>query len=725
MTEYVEMWPSQAQVDSTVAGQLDWPTAGGWEQYGNPDRQCLVNAPPNNLDTFVAQAPGMYLDGNNKLYQASDHQGLRGTFFIAPTGGGGLVENTDSLMRYPLWEHIGYSADAYSSDDDKEHLEEQNRDFENAQALAAKEPGIPDTRNMYFWDGVSRDALGDPKLTLYYIDGQGQNTTGAGKVGIDFYEMKPTSVAEDFVSSAGMEGAGYGPSAAGALGGATIGSELAADGTLHGPPPQLVPGVEATEGEASTETAYHDMYARNLGWMKSSSFLHRRAGVGVRKDLWGGNYETIDTEPTAAMYEIYRPKMLEVSASALSKENRIVSSGSPDQLQSRIQANLRTKLGEEGFPDVWINHFFAKELIHTITPEGFDLYGMDQTKRPIQAGEANKNMKTSPGDYTTYPHVTPPSPPASRVVVHAPFGYIVPPLAASGPRGGPPNTQLDNWSKPQLLQKYPANYTFSGYTMQTLNPKIGKDEVFFFDYAPNNISYQGLGAQWVEVPRSGDLPIVEFASWSLMKVSMDFLIANTGISSKGHLHPDGLVTGIYEKIEILRRMAQRPYPISVFGLDQLLRVSMRRAEMIGKPLEFVISDLNISSMRRTIEAGDKEITTAQVKLTLQEIPIEAIKSVRFGKPNIVIPFTPSDAESSAASAEIGPSRIGVEDPNYFEGDDDIESTPNFNVVNTAQANNRALGPLDAITTIDPLTGYAQWSPYGGTAPARLMGGTVA
>ena len=692
-----DLYPTQAG-HSTVAGQLDWPTEDDWEQYGNPDRQYLVNAPPNDLDTFVAQAPGMYLDGNNKFYRVSDYQGLRGTFFIAPRGGG-LVENTDSLMRYQLWEWVGYAADPYSDAADEILYTEKSVDFANAQASTAKEPGIPDTRNMYFWDGVSRDALGDPKLTLYYIDGQGQNTTGAGKVGIDFYEMKPTSVAEDFVSSAGMES------------GATIGSELAADGTPYETRWKPIPSVEDTEGEASAETAYHDMYARNLGWMKSSSFLHRRAGVGVRKDLWGGNYGTIDTEPTAAMYKIYRPKMLEVSASALSKENRIVSSGSPDHLQSRIQANLRTKLGEEGFPDVWINHFFAKEFVHTITPEGFDLYGMDQDARPIPAGDANKNMRTSPGDYTTYPWVAPPSPPASRVVVHAPFGYIVPPLAASGPRGGPPNTQLDNWSKPQLLQKYPANYTFSGYTMQTLNPKIGKDEVFFFDYAPNNVSYQGLGAQWVEVPRSGDLPIVEFASWSLMKVSMDFLIANTGISSKGHLHPDGLVTGIYEKIEILRRMAQRPYPISVFGLDQLLRVSMRRAEMIGKPLEFVISDLNISSMRRTIEAGDKEITTAQVKLTLQEIPIEAIKSVRFGTPNIVIPFTPSDAESSAASAEIGPSRIGVEDSNYFEGDDDIESTPNFNVVNTAQADNRALGPMDAITTIDPLTGYAVWSPY--------------
>jgi hypothetical protein len=273
---------------------------------------------------------------------------------------------------------------------------------------------------------------------------------------------------------------------------------------------------------------------------------------------------------------------------------------------------------------------------------------------------------------------------------------------------------LDNWSKPQLLQKYPANYTFSGYTMQTLNPKIGRDEIFFFDYAPNNISYQGLGAQWVEVPRSGDLPIVEFASWSLMKVSMDFLIANTRTSSRGYQHPDGLITGIYEKIEILRRMAQRPYPISVFGLDQLLRVSMRRAEMIGKPLEFVISDLNISSMRRTIEAGDKEITTAQVKLTLQEIPIEAIRSVRFGKPNIVIPLTPGDATSAAASAEVGPSLIASQNLD-FEGFEEVEVEEYFPqvVVNPGQGSNRTLGNnMAAITTIDPETGYAQWSPYG-------------
>jgi hypothetical protein len=117
--------------------------------------------------------------------------------------------------------------------------------------------------------------------------------------------------------------------------------------------------------------------------------------------------------------------------------------------------------------------------------------------------------------------------------------------------------------------------------------------------------------------------------------------------------------------------------------------------MIGKPLEFVISDLNISSMRRTIEAGDKEITTAQVKLTLQEIPIEAIKSVQFGKPNIVIPLTPGDAEGAAASAVVGPSLIAKQVLDFsgyigFEEPEVEQSFPQF-VLNPGRTSNAGLG----------------------------------
>lgn len=706
----VDLWPTQAQVDSIVAGQLDWPIAGAWEQYGNPDRQYLVSAPPNHLDTFVAQAPGSYLDGNGKLYRVTDYQGLRGTFFMSPFGHSGLKENTDSLVRYQLWEHVGWAADPYSGPADTIFMNSRTIIHQNRRALFADEPGLPTTRTMYFWDGLSRDPQGEPKLSLYYTDGQGQSTTGSGKVGIDFYEMKRTSAAEDFVSRAGQSEVTRRVSGG-------RGSGLNVDGTGGAAPQKPEPGVEGDAGETAVHDSYTAVYAKTLAWMRLSGYLRHTASVGTQKrrqrtgggSLAGGNYGFVDTEATNSLYEMYRPQMLDVVSNVFRNENRIGQiGGSPDTVQSRIQANLRTKLREEGFADAWIDIFFAEEQVHTITPEGFDLHGTDQSRRPIPAGtdpEAIKNMRMNPGDYTTYPWKAPPSPPASRVVVHAPFGYLVPPAGVSGPRGGPPNTQLDNWSRPQMLQRYPADYSFAKYTLHTLNPRIARDEVFYFDYSPNNISYQGLGAQWVEVPRAGDLPIVEFASWALMKVSMDFLIANTRTSSKGHQHPDGLVTGIYEKIEILRRMAQRPYPISIFGLDQLLRISMKRAEMIGKPLEFVISDLNISSMRRTIEAGDKEITTAQVKLTLQEMPVEVIKSVLFGKPNIVVPFMPGDA--AAAAAQSGPplSKEAKLSADFIDTENLGAQDPNYPGVNPAQGGSTTLGNDQAEINYD---GWDEW-----------------
>jgi hypothetical protein len=155
-------------------------------------------------------------------------------------------------------------------------------------------------------------------------------------------------------------------------------------------------------------------------------------------------------------------------------------------------------------------------------------------------------------------------------------------------------------------------------------------------------------------------------------------------------------------------MAQRPYPISIFGLDQLLRISMRRAEMIGKPLEFVISDLSISSMRRTIEAGDKEITTAQVKLTLQEMPVEAIKSVMFGKPNIVIPHIPGNAAAAAAQSAIEPSIEAKRAHDVISPLDPLaaESAPNFpGVTNPGKGSNTTLGNNQADINYD---GWDEW-----------------
>ena len=710
--------PTQGQVDSLVPGQLAWPDVVSDAEHH--DRQYLVNAPPNSLDSFTAHAgTGMFLAENTKLYKVTSYQGLRGTFIPV---NGVVVENTDALMRYQLWEQIGYAADPYADSADTIFAQAQHSDFQSNIAIASEEEYLPAARSMYFWDGHSRDHAGDPKLTLYYSDGQGKKTTGSGEVGVDFYEMKLNSVADDWVNQSTHSGTARVGQQGSRGGGGQIGQGETA----------LVAGVEANAGGASaTDDAYKAKYATTLAWQRLSDWrrIHAITGSQARRqrtglgDLGGGEVGFVDTEAHNTMYELYRPKMLDVVGNVFRNESRIGQiGGSPDTVQSRIQANLRNKLVAEGFTRHWIDVFFAEENILTITPEGFDLHGTNQSRRPIPAGTdpaTIKSMRMNPGDYTTYPAKMPPSPPASRVVVHAPFGYIVPPSSSSpaGARGGPPNTQTDEYDRPHLLQRFPANYTYAGYTLHTLSPRVHEDDVYYFDYAPNNVSYQGLGAQWVEIPRAGDLPIVEFASWSLMKVSMDFLIANTATSSDGYKHPDGLVTGIHEKIEALRRMAQRPYPVSIFGMDQLLRLSMRRAEMIGKPLEFVISDINISSMRRTIEKGDKEITTAQVKMTLQEIPIEDIKSVRFSKPNIVVPFIPPDPAGSLSiggpplheqgekTTEVGATGFTDEEAaaneiQHFSDDPDLG-------VNTASNENAVIGGGQA-DIVHGYEGYDEW-----------------
>ena len=195
----------------------------------------------------------------------------------------------------------------------------------------------------------------------------------------------------------------------------------------------------------------------------------------------------------------------------------------------------------------------------------------------------------------------------------------------------------------RLVQRYPRDANASGYSSRTFSTALELTDSFVFPNTPNDIQYQGLGAKWVEVPRTGDLPLLEFSQWTLMKISMEFIVAND-IVDGGKSYPDGLRTSVYDHLEQLRTMAQRPFPVEVFGLDQLLRVSMKRAELTGKPLEFVIGDMSISSLQRTIDPGDKEITTAKVKLTLQEIPIEESLIHHFRLPIVVPNIAPPDAD---------------------------------------------------------------------------------
>ena len=220
----------------------------------------------------------------------------------------------------------------------------------------------------------------------------------------------------------------------------------------------------------------------------------------------------------------------------------------------------------------------------------------------------------APGAGAEDHHILPPTPALTKLVVRAPIGYVQP---ANAHHSG----------KPELTQ------SFMKYNDHTHRLEATVDR-FFFPMIPNTVSYSGLGSRWVEIPRKGDFPIVEFSDWALMKVQFEFLVAK---------EMDGLKTDVAHQLNQLRRMAQRRNPVMVHGMDDLFQLQLKRAARTHKALQFVIADFTVQSQRRTIQEGNKEITAAQCSMTLQEMPIEEMNLVMMSIPPLAdssVPATP-------------------------------------------------------------------------------------
>ena len=125
-----------------------------------------------------------------------------------------------------------------------------------------------------------------------------------------------------------------------------------------------------------------------------------------------------------------------------------------------------------------------------------------------------------------------------------------------------------------------------------------------------------------------------------MRCEMEFLVAEDRTEGTTQV-PDGLFVSVQDRLNTLRRMSQRQAAVSVFNLDDLFRVQVKRAKETGKALQFVIADLSFTSTRRSIDSVEKEITAASVKLTLQEIPIEKVNLVKMSPPIMSTPIIPA------------------------------------------------------------------------------------
>jgi hypothetical protein len=194
--------------------------------------------------------------------------------------------------------------------------------------------------------------------------------------------------------------------------------------------------------------------------------------------------------------------------------------------------------------------------------------------------------------------------------------------------------ELNESSIPQMVQYY---------TVDGNNEKVPNRHEFKF--APNQISYSGIGSEWNNIPRSGSSPLVDWSGFKLMEVSFQFLLAPDKSGSFDERGSDSAIAfDVEEDIRKLRRMAVAPYPVTMLNFDSLLSEQVGFPYIDGRGVEFIIADLSISSLYRT---SDGKINRAQCSITLREIPIDSIPLVSF--PLLKFPGTKNKPSTKNAS----------------------------------------------------------------------------
>jgi hypothetical protein len=170
---------------------------------------------------------------------------------------------------------------------------------------------------------------------------------------------------------------------------------------------------------------------------------------------------------------------------------------------------------------------------------------------------------------------------------------------------------------------------------------------FEFKYRPNNVTYTNIGAEWTEIDRVNNTPLVDFRHFKLMKVSFDFVVGDNL----------NLMSNCDDDLKKLRQMASRPYPVALTGLDNMFaeQLSFYKDDK-AKQMVFVIADLSITSAQRSNGVGSEsslgKINRATVSITLQEIPLSGVQLIVMPKlkPDSIKPSTSTSTDTTGRKA---------------------------------------------------------------------------
>lgn len=168
---------------------------------------------------------------------------------------------------------------------------------------------------------------------------------------------------------------------------------------------------------------------------------------------------------------------------------------------------------------------------------------------------------------------------------------------------------------PVMIQTYPY------YDANTDSMSFIADK-FFFHYKPNNISYSNIGAEWQEIPRVNNTPLVDFKNFKLMKITFEFVVAEKidEVSS--------LYASCESQLKMLRQMAIRPEYVQFTNMDTLFSEQLIYPDFFssGVATYFSIVDMSITSVQRSRQGADTafgsppgSINRATVNMTVQEV----------------------------------------------------------------------------------------------------------
>lgn len=223
--------------------------------------------------------------------------------------------------------------------------------------------------------------------------------------------------------------------------------------------------------------------------------------------------------------------------------------------------------------------------------------GSPGTTRNTAVANQNGSSTTNASTATTQN-----APIKATVRVRGNFGFVNP-------------GELDG-GNPQMVQYYRQGES-----------QLQEPDRHIFSPKPNQINYQNLGSEWTEIERVGRIPLVDWKNFRLMKISFQFLVipdATYRLGAYGATADDGITLSIDDKLDKLRNMATRPYPVILYGFDELLTNSSQFSNSAGSGVQFVINDFSISSVMRTPTGA---INRATCDITLQEVPIEYINLI--------------------------------------------------------------------------------------------------